>query len=181
MNFPLIEAVCCGGGGGVVIPEMLQHHVLKACHISQLGIVQMKVLAQSYIWWPNMEDANMSWVESMPGIEAKGNTWENSKAPWSRIHIDLAGPFHGQTFMVAVDSYSKRLEVVLMSSTTLEGIIKILQELFVTHGLPDVLVFDNEPQFTLVQFERYLLGLGVHHMLTAPFHPASNGQAEQMA
>lgn len=33
---------------------------------------------------------------------------------------------------------------------------------------------------TLSIFECYLLSLGIHHALMAPFHPASNGQAEQM-
>ncbi|CAI5796588.1 XP_034959630.1uncharacterized protein K02A2.6-like [Podarcis lilfordi] len=102
------------------------------------------------------------------------------KTPWSRVHIDLAGPFHGQPFMVVVDAYSKWLEVALMPATTTEAVIRVLQGLFATHGCPDVLVSGNGPQFTSGTFERYLLGLGIRHALTAPFHPSSNGQAERM-
>ncbi|XP_060542405.1 uncharacterized protein K02A2.6-like [Pantherophis guttatus] len=105
--------------------------------------------------------------------------WEKPKGPWGRIHIDFAGPFHGQTFLIVVDAFSKWLEIILMPSTTAEAVIKALRKLFATHGLPDTLVSDNGPQFTATLFEGYLAGLGIRHALSAPFHPASNGLAER--
>lgn len=171
-----------------MIPQGLRQRVLEALHVGHPGIVKMKALARCYVWWPNMDDAITAWVsacqacqESRPAPPAaKGHTWETPKTPWSRVHIDLAGPFHGRTFMVVVDAYSKWLEVALMPSTTTEAVIRVLRGLFATHGCPDVLVSDNGPQFTSGTFERYLLGLGIRHALTAPFHPSSNGQAERM-
>uniref|UniRef100_UPI00109F456C uncharacterized protein K02A2.6-like n=1 Tax=Podarcis muralis TaxID=64176 RepID=UPI00109F456C len=177
---------CLLWGDRVVIPQGLRQRVLEALHVGHPGIVKMKALARCYVWWPNMDDAITAWVsacqacqESRPAPPAaKGHTWETPKTPWSRVHIDLAGPFHGRTFMVVVDAYSKWLEVALMPSTTTEAVIRVLRGLFATHGCPDVLVSDNGPQFTSGTFERYLLGLGIRHALTAPFHPSSNGQAE---
>uniref|UniRef100_A0A670I4V1 Gypsy retrotransposon integrase-like protein 1 n=1 Tax=Podarcis muralis TaxID=64176 RepID=A0A670I4V1_PODMU len=179
---------CLLWGDRVVIPQGLRQRVLEALHVGHPGIVKMKALARCYVWWPNMDDAITAWVsacqacqESRPAPPAaKGHTWETPKTPWSRVHIDLAGPFHGRTFMVVVDAYSKWLEVALMPSTTTEAVIRVLRGLFATHGCPDVLVSDNGPQFTSGTFERYLLGLGIRHALTAPFHPSSNGQAERM-
>uniref|UniRef100_UPI00109F9090 uncharacterized protein K02A2.6-like n=1 Tax=Podarcis muralis TaxID=64176 RepID=UPI00109F9090 len=179
---------CLLWGDHVVIPQGLRQRVLEALHVGHPGIVKMKALARCYVWWPNMDDAITAWVsacqacqESRPAPPAaKGHTWETPKTPWSRVHIDLAGPFHGRTFMVVVDAYSKWLEVALMPSTTTEAVIRVLRGLFATHGCPDVLVSDNGPQFTSGTFERYLLGLGIRHALTAPFHPSSNGQAERM-
>lgn len=88
-----------------------------------------------------MEEAIPLWVkscglcqESRPAPPmVKGNTWENPEVTWSRLHIDLAGPLHDRTFMVVVDSFSKWLETVLMSTTTSEAVIKVLQGLFATH------------------------------------------------
>lgn len=121
----------------------------------------------------------------MPGIQtstlsAPAHKWETLRAPWSRVHIDFGGPFHGQTFMVIVDAYSKWLEIILMFSTTTEAVIKALRRLFSTHGLPDILVSDNGPQFMATQFKLFLAEQGIHHALVIPFHSTSNGQMERM-
>uniref|UniRef100_UPI0010A03A6A uncharacterized protein K02A2.6-like n=1 Tax=Podarcis muralis TaxID=64176 RepID=UPI0010A03A6A len=157
---------CLLWGDRVVIPQRLRQRVLEALHVGHPGIVKMKALARCYVWWPNMDDAITAWVsacqacqESRPAPPAaKEHTWETPKTPWSRLHIDLAGPFHGRTFMVVVDAYSKWPEVALMSSTTTEAVIRVLRGLFATHGCPDVLVSNNGPQFTSGTFEWYLLG-----------------------
>ena len=46
-------------------------------------------------------------------------------------------------------------------------------------GFPEQLVSDNGPQFTSDEFEKFLKVNRVKHILTAPYHPASNGLAER--
>ncbi|XP_029141795.1 uncharacterized protein K02A2.6-like [Protobothrops mucrosquamatus] len=106
--------------------------------------------------------------------------WEETHAPWSRVHIDYAGPFQGQFFLLLVDSHSKWLEVIPVSSTTTARTIQVLRGIFASHGLPDVLVSDNRPQFTSSEFQAFLQANLIWHATSAPFHPASNGQAERM-
>lgn len=65
----------------------------------------------------------------------------------------------------------------LMSPTTTDSLIRVLQALFATHGIPDILVSDNGQQLMAGPFEVYLAGQGIRHILTAPFHPVSNGWA----
>ena len=50
--------------------------------------------------------------------------------------------------------------------------------MFATYGIPEQLVSDNGPQFISKEFEILLRGNGVRHIHCAPYHPASNGQAE---
>ena len=38
---------------------------------------------------------------------------------------------------------------------------------------------DNGPQFTSTEFQLFLNTTGIKHITTAPFHPATNGQAER--
>ncbi|XP_058023889.1 uncharacterized protein K02A2.6-like, partial [Ahaetulla prasina] len=155
---------CLLWGDRVVIPEKLRGHVLELLHVGHPGIVRMKSLARSYVWWPQMDKDISDRVgkcqacqESRPlPPTAPIREWEKPQGPWSRIHIDFAGPFHGQTFLIVVDAYSKWLEILLMKTTTAEAVITVLRHLFVTHGLPDTLVSDNGPQFTATQFEGYL-------------------------
>ena len=39
------------------------------------------------------------------------HSWEWPSTPWTRLHIDFAGPFKGHMFLVLVDAHSKWLEV----------------------------------------------------------------------
>lgn len=81
--------------------------------------------------------------------------------------------------MVVVDAHSKWLEVILMSSTTAEKTIAVLRNLFASYGLPEQLVSDNGPQFTANEFSDFIKANRVKHIRTAPYHPASNGEAER--
>ncbi|XP_037515556.1 uncharacterized protein K02A2.6-like [Rhipicephalus sanguineus] len=50
---------------------------------------------------------------------------------------------------------------------------------FAQHGLPDIIVSDNGPAFTSAQYLDFLTRNGIRRMLVPPYHPASNGAAEQ--
>ena len=96
--------------------------------------------------------------------------WSWPDGPWKRVHVDFAGSFQGSMFMVLVDAYSKWLEVIPMSATTTEKTLEV------RYGLPDQ---DTGPQFTSTEFEMFTKRNGVKHIRTAPYHPASNGEAER--
>ncbi|XP_062540874.1 uncharacterized protein K02A2.6-like [Armigeres subalbatus] len=62
---------------------------------------------------------------------------------------------------------------------TTETTIDKLRDFFATFGLPAVLVTDRGSQFTSVQFQEFLKKNGIVHKMGAPYHPATNGQAER--
>ena len=105
--------------------------------------------------------------------------WEYPSEPWYRIHIDYAGPFFNKMFLVLVDAHSKWLEVIPMSKCTSGDTIKELGKIFTTHGYPTILVSDNGANFTSSEFSSYTQSCGIKHLLTAPYHPNSNGLAER--
>lgn len=85
----------------------------------------------------------------------------------------------GNIFLIVVDSHSKWLEALPMSSTTSAATIGALRSLFARYGLPFQLVSDNGPQFRSDEFQTFLKANDVKHTLTPPYHPASNGLAER--
>ena len=78
-----------------------------------------------------------------------------------------------------VDAHSKWPEVVEMGSTTTAATIRELRRIFASYGLPEQLVSDNGPQFIASEFAMFLRKNRVKHVRSAPYHPASNGAAEQ--
>ena len=85
----------------------------------------------------------------------------------------------GKSFLIAVDAHSKWPEVIPMSTTTAEKTVSELHKLFATHGLPEQIVSDNGAQFTSQHFEEFMKLNGIKHICSAPYHPATNGEAER--
>ena len=92
--------------------------------------------------------------------------------------MDVAGPFMGKMFLLAVDAHSKWGEVYPMLKTTTSKTIELLRHMFAAYGLPEQLVSDNGPQFMSEEFRQFTRGNGIKHIRSSPYHPASNGLAE---
>lgn len=170
----------------VVVPASLQSDVLKLLHAPHAGIVQTKAYARGYVWWPGMDQQIEMHVAECERCQAVRNnpprdpqTWIISGKPWSRVHVDFAGPFQGKTFLVLIDSYSKWFEAEIMPSMASEAVIACLRRIFASQGLPDVLVTDNGRNFTSKEFNTFLQNNGIKHLYSPPYHPASNGQIER--
>ena len=170
----------------VLVPESLRAILLHDLHAEHLGIVRMKRLARLYMWWPKLDADIEEVVKLCPHCQINAKkppkthgTWQWPAGPWKRLHIDFAGPFLGKMFLVIVDAHSKFLEIIPMSVATSTSTISALRRLFALFGLPEHLVSDNGSQFTSDEFRKFLLQNGIHHTLTAPGHPATNGLAER--
>ncbi|XP_037302703.1 uncharacterized protein K02A2.6-like [Manduca sexta] len=109
----------------------------------------------------------------------KVHHWEKPSGPWQRIHIDFAGPVKGYSLFIIVDAYRKWVEIIPTKVTTSSWCINKLKDLFTTFGVPFTLVSDNGRQFVSNKFESFLKNTGVIHKTSAPYHPATNGQAER--
>jgi len=183
-----IEEGCILWGIRVVVPKKLQLSVLQLVHEGHVGMVKMKMIARSYIWWPGIDKQIEDFVKSCKSCQevqrapelAPLHPWIWPGKPWVRVHLDFAGPFLGKSFLIAVDAYSKWPEVIEMSSTTAAQTITMLRQIFATHGIPEQLVSDNGPQFTSSEFAEFCKSNGVKHIRVSPYHPASNGLAERM-
>lgn len=105
--------------------------------------------------------------------------WECPRYPWQRVHIDFAGPFLGRSYLILVDSYSKWPEIIPMRSITTRNTVRVLMSIFATHGLPERIVSDNSPQFCSKEFDNFTKVNGIRHTRSAPYHPATNGEAER--
>ncbi|KFD51197.1 hypothetical protein M513_07961 [Trichuris suis] len=183
-----VHKKCLLWGNRVVIPKEGQQRVLNELHLTHPGIVRVKALERSYVWWLNIDSdierfvgkCTACHVQQHAPPRAPVHAWEIPRNPWSRLHIDFAGPFQGEQFLIAVDAYSKWLEIKRMTSTNAASTIRVLRELFAVHGLPDSILSDNGPQFASVEFQRFCEDNLIRPIRVSPHHASSNGQAERM-
>ncbi|CAC5378003.1 unnamed protein product [Mytilus coruscus] len=111
--------------------------------------------------------------------QAPMHPWEWPSKPWSRIHIDYAGPLYGKMFLVCVDAHSKYLDVHVVNSATSTNTIEKLRTMFAIHGLPESIVSDNGTPFASQEFQDFVQRNGIKHIRSSPYQPSTNGLAER--
>ncbi|XP_047984364.1 uncharacterized protein K02A2.6-like [Leguminivora glycinivorella] len=181
-----IDTGCIVWGYRLVIPKTLRNEVLKEVHSGHMGIVKMKSIARSIVWWPGI-DAEIESVckacttctaESTAPAKAAPQPWPYESEVWSRLHLDFMGPIQGASFLVLIDSTSKWIEVFRMNKTTANDVIRVLRETFARFGLPKEIVSDNGPPFSSQEYERFMTFNGIKTTFAPIYHPSSNGAAE---
>ena len=106
---------CVLWGSRVIVPVAGRAPVLDLLHDGHPGISKMKAIARNVVWWPGIDADLVRKVQECEPCQINQksptltplHTWEWPKRPWSRIHIDHAGPFQGKTILVVVDAHSK--------------------------------------------------------------------------
>lgn len=180
------ELGCVMWGHRLVVPEQCRPAVLRELHEPHMGIVKTKAHARSYVWWPGLDEAVEATCRSCEACAAvaaaprgaPSQPWRWPAKPYDRVHVDFLGPIHGQTYLITVDARSKWIEAHKMSRTTAEATIAKLRESWCRWGLPRLVVSDNGPPFSSKEFGEFLTKNGISQMFSAPYHPASNGAAE---
>ena len=182
-----VLAGCILWGSRVIIPSQGRAQLLAELHDGHPGMSRMKGLARSYMWWPGMDKNIEHFVSSCDTCQLQQNAppsapiqpWHWPSRPWSRLHIDYAGPFLNKMFLIVIDSYSKWIDAFPVSAATSFVTIDKLRTCFATHGIPQVVVSDNASQFVSAEFQEFLKHNHIKHIRAPAYHPSSNGLAER--
>ena len=177
---------CLIWGNRVVVPPSLRQRILLQLHDTHMGISRMKSLGRMFVWWPGFDSDLEGTVRHCDICQRTRPTppvaplhpWAWPSRPWSRIHMDYAGPYLGHRFLVVIDAHSKWIEVIPMNSTTTTATVEKLRIMFAQFGIPEVVVSDNGTNFVSKEFEEFMRRNGIKHVTSAPAHPSSNGLAE---
>ena len=182
-----LDVVYIMWGSRIVVPSKLRRNILQELHEGHPGMVQMKGLACSFVWWPHLHNDIQLAVNEFSSCqtckktpqEALLHPWEWPSRPWDRVHVDYAGPILGKMILVIIDAHSKWIETHVVSSATSSVTIERLMMTFACHGLPRSIVSDNGTCFTSEEFKLFTKANGIRHVYSSPYHPASNGLAER--
>lgn len=171
----------------VVIPKVMQKDILNILHEGHNGIVQMKMMARAYVWFPSLNNDIENMVAQCDICQLHRNNppcteheWPKPSKPWSRVHIDFMGPFMGKTFLILIDAFSKWPIIEMMPSMSSKSVVTVLRKACADHGLPEFIISDNGLAFTGQEFKEFIIKNNIEHITGAPYHPATNGQVERM-
>jgi len=169
----------------IVIPRTLRLEVLDSIHQGHLGITKCQGRARMSVWWPGMSSAITDLVTrcftcAKLRPEPKEPLMPSSfpSRPWERLAIDLYD-LNGKSHMIVVDYYSRWAEIKRLPSDSSETVVKLLKEIFATHGIPDLVVSDNGPQFACRVFKEFAINYGFTHITSSPMYPRGNGEVER--
>ncbi|KAK6192673.1 hypothetical protein SNE40_004107 [Patella caerulea] len=172
----------------IIVPTSLREQILKLAHEGHPGIVSMKQRIRTKVWWPGMDREAEKYCRTCHGCQLVSqptpptpmSRTELPSSPWEHLAADLLGPLpSGENIFVVVDYYSRYFELRIMKNTTTERIVTMLEEIFLTHGLPVSLQTDNGPQFVSDHFNKYMEETGIQHRKTTPLWPQANGEVER--
>jgi transposase InsO family protein len=140
------------------------------------------------VWWPGIDKQVEDFVRSchpcqIVGSKSKAEPIRSIKlpeSPWKDISVDLLEITTSQNhLLVVVDYYSHWIEAILIRKTDAPQVIKSLEAIFKTHGLPETIRSDNGPPFASGEFESFLKNPGIIHKKPVPYWPQSNGEVER--
>ena len=139
------------------------------------------------VWWPRLDvnierKVNRYYTWQSPRTSparAPLHPWEWPRKPWHWIHMDYTN-YNSRNLLIVTNTHSKWIEVYFTGATNSTTTIEKLRCCLATHGLPNLLVSDNGPCFTSLEFAEFTRKNGIKHKLVSPYHQASNGQAESL-
>ena len=106
----------------VVVPKSSQLAVLKLLHENHTGVVRMKMIARSYVWWIACDKDLENYCKNCDICQQTQNvpkevcttSWPSTSYPFERVHIDFFH-FANKNFIILVDAFSKFCDIRLMS------------------------------------------------------------------
>jgi len=106
-----------------------------------------------------------------------------AEAPFVRVGLDIVGSSYvtkrnNQYIIVLVDYFTEWVEAKAVNKIESSDVIEFLIEVFSRHGIPEILISGNGPQFISNQTKGFLDIYNVYLKPSTPYHPETNGKVE---
>ena len=169
----------------LVIPRGMRLQILDCIHTGHLGITKCRSRARTSVWWPGLskqiEDLVAQCVtcaKDRPTPKEPLMSASFPSRPWERIATDLF-ELNGKVYLIVTDYYSRWFEIKELRNETSQVVIQALKELFAIHGIPDLIISDNGPQYSADSFREFATKYGFVHTTSSPRYPQANGEVER--
>ena len=172
-------------GNRVVIPAALRLEMLDRIHTGHQGITKCRERARHSLWWPGLSKQLEELVKCCPECcrlqNQRAEPLIPSKLPdypWQKVGTDLF-EYKKENYLLIVDYYSRYIEVARLRQTTAAEVIRHTKSLFSRHGIPEIVISDNGPQYSADEYRKFANDYQFEHITSSPHYPQSNGEAER--
>ena len=173
-------------GQRIVIPTAHRRHTLSRLHDSHRGVEATKRRARQTVFWPGIDADIKNTIQACEHCQVLQPSQQkepllcddNPSRPFESVSADFFA-IAGKSFLVIADRLSGWPVVVPCgTNTTASHTVRKFCNYFREVGVPLRIRTDGGPQFTSIEFKKFLERWGVHHFVTSPHYPQSNGHAE---
>jgi len=163
----------------------LSQDILKKLHTGHQGIVKCRERARQSVWWPGLSTQLLQMIKDCR-VCCKEHTQpaeplitsELPELPFQKVETDLF-EWEKRSYLLVVDYYSRYIEIALLKRTTAAEVIAHMKSIFARHGIPELCVSDNGPQYSSEEFSELMREYHCQHITSSPLYPQSNGEAER--
>jgi transposase InsO family protein len=172
-------------GNRLVIPPPLRVDILNKIHTGHLGIAKCRERACQAVWWPGLSAQLEQLVKNCR--ECCKNQKPSAEPlcpstlpdlPFQKVATDLF-EWNNKPYLLVVDYYSRFVEIAKLSGSTATEVITHTKSIFAQHGIQEVVVSDNSPQYSSAAYTQFVREYGFSHMMSSPLYPQGNGEAEK--
>ncbi|XP_042889262.1 uncharacterized protein K02A2.6-like [Penaeus japonicus] len=170
----------------IVIPAIIRKEIFSCLHSAHGGIEATKRRAAQTVWWPGITNDIATTIEAchtcqtlQPSLQKEPIMREQAPTrPFESVSADLFS-HAGKSYLVYANRYSSWSEVHwYQGDTSSRSTICAFRKWFGQLGVPTRLRIDGGPQFSSQEFQKFLQKWHVHHNMSTPHYPQSNGHPE---
>ena len=145
--------------GRIVVPAALQKQVLSQIHCRHKGIHKCCERARDSVWWPGLSTQLEQMANRCPEchrawIQRRLILSKLPDLPWEKVGMDLF-EWKKSNYLLVVDYYSRYIEIARLNRSTAEEVITHTKSIFARHGIPEVVMSNNGPQFSPGAFKQF--------------------------
>ena len=172
-------------GERLIVPAKLRKEMMEKIHSSHLGIEGCLRRAREVFYWPRLNvelkdfilkcDICNLYKPAQPREPLMPH--EIPSRPWQKVGTDLF-LFDQRQYLITVDYYSSFFEVDKLNMTDSRTVIEKLKMQLSRHGIPEIIISDNGPQYASAEFAKFASDWHFQHITSSPRNPQSNGKVE---
>ena len=146
----------------MVIPAAMRKEMMSIAHSLHIGIEDCIRRVRDTLYWPQMSKHLKEYIsrcdiclshQSLLGRELFLQH-DIIERPWAKIGVDLC-ELNGSTLLVVYDYYSNFIEIDNINKATSQTVSKALKGMLSRYGVPDIVISDNGPQFSSMEFSKF--------------------------